>query len=448
MRKIKILTLVIAIGMGATYISSVSCGNGTNGGGGATTDPMAPPGKISTKLSPVLPYDAYIGPNDKDIRTNIRRDFDIFSWQSFVALCWPTDPNEVIGQHGDNATVWGTWKKNYEIFLPDGQAPAPWDVAEQSNEMILSQEGKVPSNVPSLSAVFQPELTGPLVDQNGQYARFEIAVNQLMFNYIVNKNLYNIQGQFAFTDTISFPKGNLPKPGNPDTTHAYGAMMVKASWKVLGAGDDTSRFHKIKAKIHITALPSKGIKDSTYEAWVGLVGFHIGTRTTICPQWIWSTFEQVDNCPDTGAVQDKHYNFYNKAAGNKLLNKPPVQPWNAGIPGQVPTQVGRVIPIYSGTQALNDSFKALLMAVNPKSVWQYYQLVGTQWPVNGDSVNMNTGNPFPVYMANCTLETYDQGSVPGVSSSCIGCHNAATSWGGRPSDFTFLLQTAHKALKK
>ena len=88
------------------------------------------------------------------------------------------------------------------------------------------------------------------------------------------------------------------------------------------------------------------------------------------------------------------------------------------------------------------------MAVNPKSVWQYYQLVGTQWPVNGDSVNMNTGNPFPVYMANCTLETYDQGSVPGVSSSCIGCHNAATSWGGRPSDFTFLLQTAHKALKK
>jgi hypothetical protein len=444
MKKFRTLTLIIVLGAVVAYMSSVSCGNNTPGNNGAGTAVASAGNQIKTLLSPVLPFDASIGPNDKDIRTSIRRDFDIFSWQSFVALCWPTDTNEVIGQHGDNATVWGTWKKNYEIFLQDGQKPAPWDQGAQSKQQILSQESKVPLDNPDLEAIFQPELTGPLVDQNSQYARFEIAVNKLMFDYIDTHVLYNIQGQQAFTDTISFPMGNL---GSTPATSRYGAIMVKASWKILGDGDDTSRFHKVKATIHITALPPRGIKDSTYEAWVGLVGFHIGTRTTICPQWIWSTFEQVDNCPDTGAVQDKHYSFYNYSKGKKGLNKPPVQPWNAGIKDQRPSQVARIIPIDAGTQALNDSFKSLLVAINPKSVWQYYELVGTQWPVNGDSRTDNTGNPFPVYMANCTLETYDQGTVPGVSSSCIGCHNAATSWSGRPSDFTFLLKTA-KALKK
>lgn len=434
------LTLLLAIGLGVSSVCYTSCGGNEKQEHGSNTDTLktavATP---SPQLSPVLPFDAVISPNDTDIRTTIRRDFDVFSWQSFVAICWPTKEGETIGQHGDNPTVWETWKKNYEVFLPNGQKPSPWDPIAQGMQQTLSQEGKVP-NDPDLSAIFQPELTGPLVDQNGEYVRFEIAINKIMFDYIDAHELYNIEGQNKFTDTISFPFGN-------NTSKTYGSIMVKASWKILGKGDDTSRFHKTKATIHITALPSKGIKESSYEAVVGLVGLHIGTRTNICPQWIWSTFEQVDNAPNVGTAGDGHYNFFNKIAGLKALNKPPVQPWNAGIKGQIPTQVNRVIPIDSGTQELNAYYKSLLIAVNPKSVWQYYELVGTQWPTDGQSKTDNTGVPFPTYLANSTLETYDQGTTPEVSSSCIGCHNAATSMSGRTSDFTFLLKTANSTKK-
>ncbi|TWI97520.1 hypothetical protein JN11_03339 [Mucilaginibacter frigoritolerans] len=441
MKKINIITLLIGFGALAAYLSSSSCHNpkpltGSNNGDST---------HVTTPLSPVMPFDVTLPPPPQRVlETTVRRGFDLFSWDSFIALCWPSKSGQVIGQFGDNATVWETYKKNYQVFLDSGQKPQPWDIGSQTKEIFLSQIGKTP---PEMTAIFQPFLTGPLIDQNGQYCRFEIAMNREMFEYINQHTLYNIEGQRSFTDTVIFPEGN-------NATKKYGAVMVKASWKILGAGDDTSRFHKVKAIIHIAALPSRGIKDTSYEAWVGLVGLHIGTKTVTSPQWIWSTFEQVDNVPDFGKVEKgKHYNFYNEAAGDKALNKAPVQPWNPGIKGQIPSQVARLTPIYTGTQALNDSIHKLLVAINPRNVWQYYELVGTQWPVH--PAQSNTGDPFPVYMANATLETYDQGTikdgkvvyVPGVTSSCIDCHNGSTTWGGRPADFTYLLKTA-KAVKK
>jgi hypothetical protein len=62
--------------------------------------------------------------------------------------------------------------------------------------------------------------------------------------------------------------------------------------------------------------------------------------------------------------------------------------------------------------------------------------------------------PAPAFLANSTLETYSQGSVPQASSSCMGCHGNAVSYQQRPpnaapdakffnqSDFTFTLEKA------
>ncbi len=446
MRKVNLIALIVGLGAGGAYISSISCGSSPSSNQSAVGAAPAAAAKISTPLSSVMPFDADLAslPPKPVLETNVRRVFDIFSWQSFVAMCWSTNANEVIGQNGDNATVWETWKKNYQVFLDNGQKPAPWNLVEQSKQKQLSQTGKTP---PDMVAIFQPFLTGPLIDQNGEYTRFEIAMDREMFEYIDQHTLYNIEGQRSFKDTVMFPEGDISKK-------TLGAVMVKGSWKILGKNDDISRFHKVKAMVHIPALPSRGIKDSSYEVWVGLVGLHIGTKTNSSPQWIWSTFEQVDNVPDFGKVEKKHYNFYDiNDTTNKTLNKAPSQPWNPGIPGQKPSQVARLTPIDAGTQALNDSFRKLLVAINPQSVWQYYQLVGTQWPVKPTS--SKTGDPFPVYMANTTLETYDQGNIkngkiimsPGVTSSCIDCHNGATTWKGVPSDFTYILKTA-KAFKK
>ncbi|SIT34570.1 hypothetical protein SAMN05421788_11741 [Filimonas lacunae] len=431
----------------ATAILFVSCsGTGQPTDGSDSTHPKPPDdsGKVQTTLSSVLPYDVSLPPqNERVLETTVRRGFDNFSWHSFIALCWNPEGG-LIGEHGDNATVWETWKYNYEVFLDSGQKPSPWNQLLVKKDKSLFQTGKTP---PDMRAIFQPFLTGPLIDQNGQYARFEIAINKEMFEYIDNNTLYNIEGQRKFKDTLRFPSGDSAKK-------TYGAIMVKAAWKILGKGDDSTKFHRRMATIHTPVTTAQGTRDSTYEALVGLVGLHIGTKTEVSPQWIWSTFEHVDNVPDYGkAVAGKQYNFYNIAAGEKRLNQVPSQPWNPGKPGQTPSQIARLTPIDSGTQALNDSIRALLVAINPKSVWQYYTLVGTQWPVHPSA--SDTGDPFPLYMANCTLETYDQGSIqggkivytPNVTSSCINCHNGATTWGGAPSDFTFILKTA-KAEKK
>ncbi len=264
-----------------------------------------------------------------------------------------------------------------------------------------------------------------------------------MFNYILDNGLYSFVNQQKFQGSVKFPEGNNDKK-------TWGAIMVKASWKLLGKGDDPSRFHTADANIYVPAPKNSKSKDTCFVAKVGLVGMHIGTKTESCPQWIWSTFEQVDNVPTFGEGDaNPHYNYYNKSSGATNLNKEPARPWGPNIPGQKPSQIARLDPVFAGTQALNTEFQAMLRAVNPASVWQYYQLVGTQWPVHKDRLPL--GDPFPLYLANTTMETYIQGiiqdnkpvKVPNVSSSCLHCHNGATmKSNGKASDFTYLLERA------
>jgi hypothetical protein len=402
-------------------------------------------------LSAVLPYDVTLRKTPPRIlETTIRADFDLFSWESFVALNWRPDGKGVIGDRSDNPTVWETWKESYEIFLPDGKAPAPWGKGsfvppacakdKGTGLKLLAQVGKTP-NV--LDEMDQPFKTGPLIDQNGQYTRFEILVNREMFNYIEQNKLYSFDGQNQFKGKVVFPSGSI-------NNKTYGAIMVKAAWKILGKGDDASRFHTAKALVYVPPTDDPVIRETCYVATVGLVGLHIGTKTDICPQWIWSTFEQVDNVPKYGNYSNNgHYNYFNPKQGYAEMNNAPARPWDPNIKGQKGSQIVRLNEIARGTDSLNMIFRKKLRAVNPKSVWQYYELVGTQWPVNPGQ--LPAGNPFPLFMANTTLESYIQGIVkdnkvqhiPGVSSSCMGCHNGATMKStGQASDFTFLLERA------
>jgi hypothetical protein len=74
-----------------------------------------------------------------------------------------------------------------------------------------------------------------------------------MFDYILQNKLYSKAGQKAFTGTVSFPCG-----GGTDV----GSIVVKASWKVLGPGDDPKRFHKIHALVYTQASANPPIGES------------------------------------------------------------------------------------------------------------------------------------------------------------------------------------------
>src|SRR5881394_496931 len=77
----------------------------------AAQTPSAPPAIV---LSPTIPGDITVG-SDTSL-AGLQADFDIFSWNSFIALNWPpgpdgsADPAQKPGGRGDNRTVWERWQ--------------------------------------------------------------------------------------------------------------------------------------------------------------------------------------------------------------------------------------------------------------------------------------------------------------------------------------------------
>jgi hypothetical protein len=150
------------------------------------------------------------------------------------------------------------------------------------------------------------------------------------------------------------------------------------------------------------------------------------------PQWIWSTFEQVDNVPPAQAGAAAF--AFNNATGTPM---PTSNPYPLDRVLQAPTaspfNVTRVKPINASTTVLRntvDTNKAYHAALQPNSIWQFYQLVMTQWPLTpnspttpGDPAHTFPGSPPNDQSAfsNVTLETFDQGSI---FTGCMACHNA------------------------
>jgi hypothetical protein len=394
-------------------------------------------------ISPQLPADGQFNP-PFDL-ASLQHDFDVFSWQSFIALNWPAaaigqpDTSVSIGEKQGQPTVWQTYKESRDIFLPGGATPPAWgtdvpppSVCGDQSLPVLSQIAKVP-NVLDESA--EPFETGPLIDQNGQYTRYEILTNEIMFNYIRQNQLYSAAGQAAFGGNADFPFG---------TDSQVGSIMLKASWKVLGANDDATRFHTAQAYVYNNPDEHAGVTAACKLQTVGLVGFHIGTKMSGNPQWVWSTFEHADNVPTKGEpISKAHYNYYKPNCTDCAeVNAQPPRPWNPGNAFTQPSQIMRVIPVTADTRQLNASYHAALEKLVPGSVWTHYELVSTQWPTDPNSKTDPTGVPAPSFLANTTLETYIQGEVRQTSSSCIQCHNNATMTSGKFSDFTYLLQRA------
>ena len=440
---------------------------------GSASQPAPNPIAVST----TIPVDASFPGGSTSTIAGLQCDFDVFSWNSFIAVNHAPD-GRFGGDDGDNPTTWESWPESSNIFLPGGAEPLEWKAGEPPPAgpipevcrgqagggalPVFRQLGKTPD---VLEATDQPFLSGPLIDTHGWYSRFIITVNQEMYAYIRDHALYGRSGQKTFADggnTVAFPCGCAGAPCAPGGQQ--GAIMVKAAWKVIDVahGDDPSRFHTTDALVLTPAR--EGVPATCERRTMGLVGLHIGHKTQGSPQWLWSTFEQVDNVPTQGAAASaQRYNYFLPGCeGCNAVNVPPPQPWQ---PHDEPiaddarkSQIERAIPITVFNETMNAQVQEELLA---GTVWRYYQLVSTQWPTHasddsttspaaangwcaGLNVTDNTGAPAPQFLANTTLETYIQGTVPLASSSCINCHlNATMAEGVRNfSDFTYLLERA------
>ncbi|MBV9125101.1 MAG: hypothetical protein JO112_17230 [Planctomycetes bacterium] len=378
---------------------------------------------------------------------NDQKAFDLFSWASFIALNWPADPNGQplagkISDHPEAPRVWETYIASSQVFKKGGAAPDPWrgessitkrmvPNAKPGQKVLFSINKNVLSDI--LQAGFGPGKFPPITDVNGMYAFYEIHMNKTEYDYIVANTLYNKEGQSAFLQlpkTVDFPRGSAS--GNKP-----GSIEVKAVWKQLGQGEDQSKYYTVMA-IRIDPVTQQ---PSAQPLPFGLVGLHIVTRTEKAPQWIWSTFEHVENAPDVGETALKnHYNF-NDPTKTQPATGFNFQPPNTNpVPNPTtPTQITRVLNNALLNAPWTKALNAKMQENLANTVWANYRLVTTQWP-------SPSGQFIPCHVTNTVAETYIQANA--FSGSCMRCHNVALTSGLKSNqqpgsaNFSYLLQMA------
>lgn len=373
-------------------------------------------------------------------------DADIFAWKTFVALNRPAlpgrrgvpDPGRKIGEPGP--VVWETWKSPDEIFYPDGRQPPGWEQyggevppacrqtgtpGPAAGDLILSSTSKAPDGIANDALrLAKQAVGGTLTDQNRNLVRYEIRMNRTIFEDIVVKGYYNAEQQDK-ARSIQFPTE---------------VMEIKAAWREITDRDGAEirkRFYRRIALIYTPA--SDGNPASCVKREVGLIGLHITHKTPSRPQWIWATFEQVDNVPPFESApppgRQLPYSFNNPGCLPQMC--PPNRSTEKnGKPSGIPTQVTRVVNVGEDARKINPVWQQLLAREVKDSPFQYYQLVDVQWPQA--PAQRPAGNPTPGLVANTSMETY----VP--ESSCINCHFTARTLSGRlSSDYSFMLTQAH-----
>jgi hypothetical protein len=438
-----------------------------------------------------IPCDAIQESNPKQTTGAARRlqhGFDYYSWLTFLALNSPEN-----GFIGNGPPAWETYKQLPDVMLSDGSEPSDWKDGVPNEPVVPAECGNKKGMVIHMEmeeTYNQPFKTGPLIDQNGNYAVFVIFMNKVMFKYIQNPQhpLYNREGQANFQREVDFPGGDIG--GNQ-----LGTIMIKASWKLMRPGVDfgwkispkDEQYHMIDALLY---RPKQHREEACRAVKLGLIGFHVGHKTDTRQQWIWTTFEHKLNVPtqqnvDTKQFPQSAYSFYQIGCDESQCptNQTPEGSWDPDTLGWTPfprspkfksqkfksqiERMGPPIDFHDGDQrtlqedikSLNDKFHQWPRIKD--TVWKNYDLIMTQWPSGFPCAGLShpgnlpdpTCTPFPTYLANSTLETFSQplhdGGVPLATSSCISCHNNATT---KPpqnskttamrSDFTYILEKA------
>lgn len=404
---------------------------------------------------------------------------DRFSWQSFIALNQPAlldgkgrpvrdpkfpngadDPNHSIGDPGPR--VWEGLKADYELFQGNGAAPAAWneyDYHDPCSGMEFHGAPKALSMIGEgnnvITGAVNQAMGGPLVDQFGRYVRYEVRHNELYYNFVATNKLYL---RAELDKQHRWPKPRVQFPISNPAASRYGALEVKAAWKVLDDKDDASRYYTVEAVIFDPKTHKCGQPQT-----LGLVGLHILQKVEGFNSWIWSTFEHVDNVPcnvDTGGPcpappPNGLFAFWSAADARPTPDGyAPDNAWRpiaaAALPNEPApkTKVIRLNPMRKPVAELNAEMQALPGIKG--TVWANYQLIDTQWPVNGTGTvvvddprtlpthakyETNALKPAPLdIVANTSMESFYQlntNPAPHTpknrlartfGSSCMQCH--------------------------
>ena len=352
-------------------------------------------------------------------------DFHAFSWHLFKFLVWPAsaqrgvpDPAKKITDQG--ASTFESLKADWEIFRENAESPAAWNVFPDladpcSNHPKIEPGALVLATFNEFGNITEGELGTSsvhlLVAQNQTYVRYQASFNKAAFDTIVRNELFDA------SKVGSIPQAPDGTPVAEAARQPAGTLTVKSAWIELpGPKPLASRFY-IREKAWVQDPETHACR----MADVGLVGLHIVYKSPSRPQWIWSTFEHVDNVPEPLPEPNRTYTF-NDGTNTAMTRGPEddfkiPRPANSAGPGDPPRpyQVQRMQPIKADVANLNGVQQAKLAALG--SVWRNYKLVMTQWPVIGMAPNRDANAVIPSpacagpngsATANTTMETFFQ----------------------------------------
>jgi hypothetical protein len=391
---------------------------------------VCPADVVQDASSPVPLSDVCIPEGYTDIPMDY---FDDFSWREFVAMVWPAakgrrgvaDTSKTVGDAGPR--VFETYKSLWEVFHDDGSAPKAFDqydppgmnacnVATGFGDVVLATK----SGIDDIGQAGVGELVGPLAAQNGRYVRLQTLYNKIAYDFIVSEKLYL---------RANLPPVPTPRPELPVVQFPMGSVVLKVSWLDMDGFSDAQ-----KARFYLRPAVVKDAdtgKCSTVE--MGLVGIHIVVKTPSRPQWIWSSFEQIDAVPPKQFGGTGKFIFSDGDKNNPMPPENPLKLVPLAKEPATPFNVQRSImmPIHPKTELMTLVYQRLLH----RTPWEFYQIATTQWPrlegnqaapvpatQGGEMTTTFPGAGATSAFANLTMETFDQGRP---QLGCMSCHNQA-----------------------
>jgi hypothetical protein len=379
-----------------------------------------------------------------------------FAWQSFLYLTQPENaggpPRFVLFDTPNDLFVTAGGQK-----LLVAAAPARNPNKRQVLSLSVRNSPHTSRNIQA-KAVSQAGSQGVVVDRN-------------------NRSLY--YGQHINADYVTFINSTLGlknsdqiKNVDPNRGFPEGCLELKSSWRALT--EDEKKPDKLKAlsgSFFITEALVPTLTEDTDSAGnktihahaelprpetVALVGLHVVGTTPGHAEFVWASFEHVENSPtpskatlgpDDPINNNKGFTFYRQGKTKKECNVNPV-PDDTTTPA-VPLAMldaskqtlGPIVDIYrefnSGDDGvapdqdvcnLNRSVRNKLATISDLSVWSNYQLIGAVW-LKEPATDFQPGKHFPPTanfagekkLSNSTMETFTQHK----NYNCFACHDTS-----------------------
>ncbi len=328
---------------------------------------------------------------------------------------------------------------------PAKQCPFfPGDHLAQYASGMPERLGVAPSKAHTLGFAADPVLRKGLlaVETPGRKIRQSMAEivfrNKPFFDYVFRNNLYNQEGVIQVFRTNAANIWNGKTSGAPyrlengtgaiaEIDFPAGAVMIKSDWlskeRALQMGlREDPRYPYIKMSITSPATDNNGTILEPGEHW--LVGIHFSSKDT--PQWVWTTFEHVNNpgrCDYTGCNDSYGYRTPDKVGAKQAKNytSPNIKCDNLPLPSWV-YDTGKKYEGGAISEGLAGVFAAMGIGTRDNATmipqptdraWLSYRLKGSQ-------VNFTDSMGRHTLLANSVTEG---GFI--TSSSCITCHARA-----------------------